>query len=404
MTVRARFVQLSFALPSLLLPLATSLALAQPPETPSTVKVPPANMFRGPVAPPDPPQITPEELQTLTGGPTLVTFSGAGIDVEDAATALLDAAHLSKSVYQMRDGKKAVDIDWQRTPFWTAAAQLEKLSGRTWNSSFGGGLALMQFEGEAGMGLNEVSAAQTPFVTLIPNSMMRTSTRIVSFNAKRPARTEPEQVRVNLTAYFDPKLLVQSSTARSLTFEKPGEAAPVALQENRFMYGSYGRPGNNLISQVMLSFPPAATAGTKFSRITGVLHNVVVSARETLVVPDLIATPKVTKTIGNRRYELQDAVINGDELTVRVLATADNAERQNPFGFNSLGSLQVRDNQGHDLLPSGSTTGGGKATFNYRLKTLNGVATKGPYSLDWTIPTSTRSLDVPFELRDVEVP
>jgi hypothetical protein len=39
-------------------------------------------------------------------------LNSAGIDVEDAAKTLLDAARLSKSPYQMQGEKKGVDIDW----------------------------------------------------------------------------------------------------------------------------------------------------------------------------------------------------------------------------------------------------------------------------------------------------
>jgi hypothetical protein len=169
--------------------------------------------------------------------------------------------------------KESISIGSKRRLDGGRARKAQKLSGRTWDGRFGGGLGLMPFGVEVRIGFDGLSVAQTSFVTLIANSIMCTSTCTFSFNAKRSIRPDPEQARINLTAYFDPNLMVQSITARALVFDKPGEAAPLALQDNRFVdsYSSLGRPGNGSksISQVMLPLPATGTAGTTLSHTAG---------------------------------------------------------------------------------------------------------------------------------------
>lgn len=398
-----------FLLSLLFLPAATPLASAQPPEAPSTIKSPATQpVFPERVAPPDPAPISPAQLQTLLGGPTLVTFQGADVPIDDAVKALFDAAALPVSNFGDGGEKKTVSVDWQGTPFWIAAAELEKLSGKVFDGRFGNGLTLNRFGRGAEVGLDGALAAQTPFVTLVAGTLTRTSTRSVGFGGKTP-RTEPDQTRITMAAYLDPKLTVQSSVPRALKLRKEGETAVIAGQDNRFGYSYFGRSNSGPISQIVLPLPAEATPGTKFSSISGVLHSVIVAGTQPFNVPDLIAAPKATKTVGQTEYALQSAVVEGDQITLRLSAVTAEAAARN-FGFNSVSafsSLRVRGAQNQELRPAGSSSRGGpkaQGDFSFSLKNAKGEAIPGPYSLDWPIVTELKSLDVPFELRDVVIP
>ncbi len=388
------------ALPLLLLPVLTRDANAQPPRAPSAVKDNPTNWNGAVPAPiPDPPLITPAELQALTGGPTLVTFSGADVSVDEAVKALLDAAHLPANGFARQFEQKKLSVDWQQLPFWSAAAQIETASGGNWDGRFGEGLSLVNFNRGEGLGLDGAVAARTPFVTLIANSLTRTSTQ-VTFFGKRTATPRPDTSQVTLTAYFDPKLRVQTSALRALKFGKQGEANPVAVagRGESFTMSS----NNSIVSQQRLQLPAGAAPGTVFSSISGILHSEIVAATQVFAVPDVLATPNAEITIAGTRYQLQSAVREDAQLTVKVRLTPGEGAR-GFRNFSPFATLRVRDAQNRQLPFSSLSSIGNDSTLSFRLK--NGDETfAGPYSLDWTIATTLKSLDVPFELRDVTVP
>ncbi len=397
---------------ALALPLLTTLApsqitFAQPPDAPSTIKAPANNPVRAFVPPPDPPLITPAQLQTLTGGPTLVSLSGRDLDLADVTKALLEAGGFAESPYRIQNEKQNVSVDWNQTPFWSAAADVERQTKMKWDGRFGEGVFLGRFSQGAGVGLDGQVGAQTPFVTLVANSISRTMTRTVSLGEKAAPPVNSDRVQIQMGAYFDPKLSVQSNTLRDLKFFKKGAQTPLIGRGNEMGAFYSGRASS--ISQLSVALPPEATPGTIFSIVSGVLHSVVVAATEPFRVLDLAATPKAEKTVGANQYALQSATFDNDQVTVRVSANIGEVAGQNRgYFFNNLFStLRVRDAQGRELPRGGSSSSGGaKASgeFRFRLKNAQGEAIIGPYSLDWPIVTELKSLDVPFELRDVTVP
>lgn len=394
-----------FALPLILLPFCAQNADAQPPDAPSTIKKPAVFPgFPGFVPPPDPPLITPEELQTLTGGPTLVTLSGRDLSLEDVKKALFEAARLPQPNFGFPDEKQTLTVDWNNLPFWSAAADVEKQTKAKWSSSFRGGLALHRYGPGSGVGLDGQIAAQTPLVTLVANSISRTTTLTTLFGTEAAPPARPDMVQIALAAYFDPKLPVQNNAIRSLKLQKQGEDALVVGQDNRMGFGYNG--GSGPMTQVNFSLPQTITPGTTFSRISGILHNEVVTATLPFKVPDLLATPTATQIAGAMTYEVRGVTIEEETLTVRVeIKSAEAGQNNRVFRVgNAFSSLRVRDAQGRELLSTRGSSSGDRGEFSFRLKDFKGAATTGPYSLDWPIVTQVKSLDVPFELRDVTVP
>ncbi len=408
------FRTLRFALPLLVLPLLVRTAMSQPPDAPSTIKKPATQpVFRAPVPIPDPAPITLTALQTLIGGPTFVTFAAQDVPLTDVTKALFEAGKISQSAGRFFiENQKKISVDWDKTPFWSAAGDIEKQSGAQWNTRFGDGLSLQQLPKEFAGGMGGLPGLETPLVTLIANSIARTTTRTAALvDPMAPAAAPPaqtERTQMTLSAYFDPKIGVQSAVLRAVKFQKEGETALIAAAENQFGY-DFGR-GSSLITQLNLSIPQEIKPGAKLSRISGTLHSVVITKTESLSVPDVIATPKVSKTIGTGEYALQSATVEGDELTIRLSAIQGKVEGQDQMIFyrnNVFQNLSVRDAQGN-ALQRGSSSGsiGPKATMEirFRLKNPKGEAAVGPFSLEWPITTETKSLDLPFELRDVVVP
>lgn len=404
--------------PLLLLPLAAHLASAQPPTAPSTIKKPATQPVFVPPAPiPDPPQMSAAELQTLTGGPTLVTLSGQDLPVKEALQSLLEAAGMKVSRFRPApEEAKPLSFAWQKTPFWDAALELETHTGGYWNTFFGDGLSLTtqpfpgfareMFGFSAGPSQPQPSlrgrtAAQTPFVRLIANSLSRTTTRgtrLSEIEGEAPAggfEAPPDRIQLGLTAFFDPKIKVRSVELRGVQFQP---APPAALQPERPNMGgirySSGRNANIVNSQI-ITIPPTFATGSRIARLSGVLHSVVESQVETWKIADLGAAPKSTRTLGGVEYSFEPLDQRENELNFRLKQPG---ARGNDFA--QFESLRVRDAQGREVPGGPRRLEGQQADFNFRL----GEANPGPYSLEWPIATQTRSLDVPFELRDVVVP
>ncbi len=399
-------------LPLLALALTSRPLAAQPDDTPRTIKSPQNAPVGVPVVVPDPPLITAAELQTLTGGPTLVTFSAQDVPVQEVAQALRDAAKMPPSRFGTPTGRvKTVTVDWKEVPFWSAASEVEKQSGGYW-TRYGDTLGLVldpqavlipnltRITGlnSAAPSLNGIMAAQTPFVTLVANSLSRTSTRTTHLGEQgAPLQAVPDRTQLALSAYFDPKLKVRSVVLRDLKFWERENAPAIAGRQTPdfFRIGPGGQ--SNLISSQTVQIPAEIAAGTTLARVTGVLHSVVVTASQSLTAPDLAAATKTTRTIGAHEYTLESAEVRDNQITVRLSAQLPAEPRAT---FSAFETLRVRDAQGRDLAGGLTRLEGQKAEFNFRFT----EALQGPYSLEWIIPTETRSLDVPFELRDVPVP
>jgi hypothetical protein len=263
------------------------------------------------------------------------------------------------------------------------------------------------------VGLDGKVAAQNALVSLFANSSARNTTNIATFrqNQNVPARTErvnSERFQINFSAYFDPKLKVQFSTLRSVRFQTQGRNTMVPIVDNR-RYFVLPPENAGLISPLTLHFPNGTTAGTTLPRVSGILHVVVASATEPFIVPDLVASGRISKTVGLNQYDVQSASINANQLMLKVGATLRPVAGQiRAVSSGSIFSnLRVRDAQGQDLRRSGSSVVRGgylQGEFTFRLINPKGEAAVGPYSLEWPFVTKTRSLEVPFELPDVVVP
>lgn len=403
------FLRAHLALPLLFLPALTRLAAAQPPDVPSTINAPATPTLRAPVAPPDPLLITPETLQFLLGGATTVTLSAQNAPLEEVLQTLLSGTNIQPSRTLQGLEKQTLSVNWQAKPFWSAAAEVETLTGKVWDGRYSDGLALTRGDSlEAGFG--GLVGVQGPLLTLVAQGISRSSHRSQGLGAKATLRPARDYVQISLTAYFDPKLSVQTTEMRALRFQVKGEA-PRLGAENRFGFGNAVNGATRAALPLLpLTLPlPADTApGTRFERISGVLHCVVVARTEPFSVPDVLATPQTSKKEGLAQHDLLSASVAGSQLTLRLSAATDEVRPARPFSPapNFFSTLRVRDGAGHELPRSGTSSTGTRSegNFRFRIKTPAGELIPGPYSLEWPFITEVRSLDVPFELRDVVVP
>ncbi|MBW3637722.1 MAG: hypothetical protein KY445_14850, partial [Armatimonadetes bacterium] len=395
-------------LPLLALSIASQPLAAQPDDTPRTIRSPQNAPVGAPAVVPDPPLITPAELQTLTGGPTLVTFSGQDVPVKEVVQALLDAAKIPPSRFEAPVGRiKTLTVDWKEVPFWSAASEVEKQSGGYW-ALYGDTLSLVADQRAVQIpnltrimgvstvppSLNGILATQTPFVTIVANSLSRTTTRTTHLGEQRaPLQAVPDRTQLALSAYFDPKLKVRSVALRDLKFQERDNAPVIQGRQIRDLFTIRRRNGGTLISPQTVQIPAEITAGTTMARLSGVLHSEIIAASQTWTIPDLTAAPKTTRTFGANQYTLESAEIRDNQLTLRLSA-------QLPVDFSTFDSVSVRDAQGRNLPGGANRVSSQNAEFTFRFP----EAFQGPYTLEWVIPTEVRSLDVPFELRDVPVP
>ncbi|RYG68980.1 hypothetical protein EON80_10630 [bacterium] len=379
---------------------------AQPPEVPSAISKPP--VWKGfPIAPPEAPPITLFQLQALIGGPTLVTYDGREVTLSEVTRALFATASIPACNMDSINPEQTLSVNWDQTPFWKAAAEVEKLSGQRWQIGTGNNLKLVPPGKDEDFGLNGIIALENPLVSLVLNQLPRSSIQI-ALKAKKGS-VSPHIFPMNFSAYFDPKIKVQSSSLRAVQFETGLRKTATKVSDLRRPYIEFPPVNPGLTSQLTVPFPTAAVPGATFSRVTGILHAIVVETEEQFIVRNVVDAKANSKTVGWNQHALQGVKIDGNQMALRVRSTvAPVAGRiPDPRGQDVFANLKMLDANGREIPQLSSTITGvstWQGEFVYNLEDSKGETLPGPYSLDWPLVTQTRSLDLPFVMRDVVVP
>ncbi len=395
--------------------LGAKIACAQPPDAPSTIKSPVNTPLNAPHVWPEPPPITVEELQNLNGGPTLLNFDGRELDVNEVLKPLVSASGGAPSNNPPIRGYPKTNIDWNQTPFWDAMHDVETRFAVRWDlrSAAGSQEALVPVKpgGAARPGeLPELEgriAAQNSFVRVVANAFSRTTLRFARLGeTDTPLQTRPSRASLAISAYFDPKLQVFAISSQKIQWFLAGDVP--ALDGGLISIPTRTSVGGNfIVARQLLALPAAIAPGTRLFRLTGVLHTIIGAPADRWEVPDLGAIQQSEHVVGPVRYRVESVALTKEKLSVRLSAPrfADLPQKYNIF--KPFDSVRARDAAGF-LLPlincSFRYEDRSYAEFNFAVLDSRNQPIPGPYSLVWTIPTELRSLDVPFELRDVIVP
>jgi hypothetical protein len=366
------------------------------------------------------PPISEPELKELFGPPTLVTLSGQNVPVRDIIAALSRAFGkpllASPDVVPPSILDKTFSVTWKDLPFWQAAAQVETMTGRRWTVLASAGFQLRPLDSpRGGTSLEGVVAGRTPYFHITAQSIRRAA--VSDPPLANDQVTYPRHlIHLNLLAYADPKVPAYGGAVVAWRYqlEKNGEwrvmSAPRPVP---------ALPG----TQFTLGLPTELQPGTLVSRLTGTYHAELVREFKTWNVPDILATPTGSETFADLKLSLEDAKFEGDNL--KVTFTYRRPETWGFYNFAIIYSLatpgqldpaiglKLTDSAGHVLgLPRIAEKYGRDYTTARDIKvtltftgTLGGEPiAKGPVSLAWSLPTMIRSVDVPFELKDLVVP
>ncbi|RYG70631.1 hypothetical protein EON80_07385 [bacterium] len=397
-------------------PLFSQLALAQP-------EVAPRAMVQTPPKPP----LTAEALQKLTGEPTLITFSGQDVPLKDIVALFRKAANreVSQAFPVMEVGGKPISVNWKDVPYWTAAQEVEKLTGLRWSAQNGGLLNLHPAGTGQGSGLGGLVVADTPYIKVVANTLTHSNVKTVEYGPQDSvALPQDDSIYLSLTVYLDPKLRTENNGVRVF-----GARTSVSKATLPGLYSSSSgvNQGGPLIVTINLSLNRGIQPGTRIATLNGKIQARVELTSETFKVDDLIANPKDRKAVGNDELLLENAIIDGQTLKLSLTAFQPIPPDGNVFGmrqipsfyrnpFGLFGKVRVFDGQRRELPGGGNSMNGGReeggrrktsGQFPFNLFGSGGPNAQpfeGPFSMEWTVPTEMGLVEIPFEMRDFLVP
>jgi hypothetical protein len=406
------------------------------------------------IAPPvGKPPLTLAEVQTLTGGPTLITFAGQNVPLVDIVKLFQSASGLqnppARKIAVALGMDKTISVDWKGVPFWDAAREVETLSGLRWGSRIGGVLELSPPATSESMGLSGLMVAKTPFVTIVANGVTHTSVAKSVLGPKVTSTTAPaltsaiaptrnDSTQISLSIYLDPRLPLENNRLRAGRVRLSTPGTPLSNVTSVSSSPSVQPNPNPLLAAMQLNLNTGIKSGTRIAAVNATLQMDVVQETQTWKVADLLLAPPANQYLAGADRSFEGAQMQGRQLKVTLGMTRDVipnpqiavrpdtiiggtfigdsnsalAFRARPFG--AAERVQVFDAQGRELKPAGavstSTTrlpgAKEKATgvFSFATTDPAGQEMKGPYQLEWNIIAATRILDVPLEVRDVPVP
>ncbi|RYG70634.1 hypothetical protein EON80_07400 [bacterium] len=242
--------------------------------------------------------------------------------------------------------------------------------------------------------LNGPVAAETPFAK-------------ITAQLGRPPLPKNVEGKLNpalaLSLYLDPQLKIDSGSF-SIDYAEYSAGKPVFSFPQREAFGP-GFTGTQLISKFNVMLPKTAKIGTKISRLGGVVRAYVITVTQTLKVEDLLKAAGTASQVGNVDFKVTGATVEGRLLKVKLAAERPELESQFSNPAVAFGGAHVRDAQGHLLraMPTNlqvfkAVQGREKLEGEISFRLSDG---QGPFSLEWTLPTRTRRLEIPFELKDL---
>jgi hypothetical protein len=358
-------------------------------------------------------------FQDVIGKPTLVTFSGKKVPLEEIVAVFRNAAGLppglQPALVMGPKTPKTISVRWKRVPFWDAARQVEAHTGLVWTVTEDKDLSLRPGYN----GLNGRVVTNTPFFKVIATDLMHHSFAQMGLDP-RPKNSNftptSDSTRVSLMVYPDPKLVLDPSSIHvgqvKVTLDK------TTLPPSTGYWESDSRA--SLIFRREGYINLGLRTGTRLKSVSGTLLADAMLFSQTWNVPDLTKAPAAKMQMGTGEYALESAVLQSRTLTVNASASIDAVLKPDVFGKMvyvsrpnlAFSQLEVRDGLRRKLRRERTTTTcsgeGPRQTAKSEIVFLIGhraaQEVPGPFSLQWTVPTAMSPIAVPFELKNVMIP
>jgi hypothetical protein len=343
-------------------------------------------------------------------GTSLITLHVRGGSPKDvfAEISRQAGADLRPSPATLWDAKPwpAVDLDFDRKPFWLVMREVCDLFGVSPKSN--GNERDVEIV-ERVSSNNSKPWGTSP--TVVNGPFMVSATYI---NRSHYADlNQPNNVRrnasVQLLVYAEPKLRVLQGTYNARIDEALDEAGNSLVPPGVSHDGL--QPNSNWVMNLNCSLTPTEQTGNRIARLKGAGRFLVQTRSETAEVVDVLNARNVSRTVGGKRFTLKEVRKNGEssyQATITLYRAGWNlAEWNYMYPYSNF---RMVDAAGRSLARvTASGQGGGQdqtdVTIQFQRSSLAGGEASGePVKLVWEVATETREVVVPFEFKDLPLP
>jgi hypothetical protein len=300
----------------------------------------------------------------------------------------------------------AMLVDVRRQPFWIAMDQVCR-AARVGVRGLGAGDAQIAiFQRNEGTPLwGERPAVASGPALFIPEAVTRTDHRDF-FRAKA---AEPVAL-VSVDVWTDPRLNALT-IAGPVSLREAVDEAGVTLPRDPSDVDSAGGPNGARWAyrmNVKLLLPP--NVGKRIARLRGEVTFVTVTKQETWTLDKLADAKGKTHAILGYPVEIKEVTVGAGGGSVRVATVRGDRVAQQWGSFlqqfeNLVQQIQLLDEVGTPMHVNGW---GSSSSDQFVERSVNFTAENNdqakPTKMVWVVPTETREVVVPFELKDLVLP
>jgi hypothetical protein len=292
-----------------------------------------------------------------------------------------------------------VTLDVDHKPFWAVFPDLCQKLGVDLRPS-GAGMRLMQ---AGGMQIQGVSQIDGPFL-VVANQITYSRTR--NFGQGQGEQTS---FGMSLTVYAEPKLIVLRSSG-TINLDKAiddhgNSLVPEAGAQRMFFGGFNGMGGFNVYSPLKY---PTKNPGRRITSFKGSTTLVLQTGVEKLDIPDLMHVKELPRLVNGMQVTFIDMKKNNDawQLRLRIPQPNFGGQEWQQLMDGVQNRLQVLDANGASLDHRGMSTSGNNNSIDLTLEFARSTQPDGrnsgdPARLVWEVPTSSKEVSVPIDLKDL---
>lgn len=412
------------SLASVMLPQCLNVAIAQPPIT----------------APKPPfPRLSPAELETLAGPPTLVTLHLGDVPLRTALDELGKQANLEISAVT-RENQEPVSIDVDAVPFWRALAIITA-QANLYVSEYSAGIFRPVRRDAKNMGRLFLQSATVkekdkirlpeaihPYVSVVCGGATATRSQSAAYNSLLlRSGTDSAYLILRFAALLDPKL-INVPVNMEVRWESLKDVRGRSLEFNQTQTPITRLQG--LVRSFTATAPLPAV--DKIASAKGVLSLTMALKSEVWEVPNILEVKDVQKTfkLDKETATVKIESVTGANRNYRMRVTGELIQRGaapdppalglprlgtmnsfNSFSYSTwMDKAQLLDADGNVYQRSGNSYNRSantlEATLNFTAPfVVPGDEPVGPPSrFILEVPTEPRLLEIPFEIKDLTIP
>lgn len=338
-------------------------------------------------------------------GPSLITLKLTDAPAKEAFEQLFQQAGAELRVepegYLDREEIGKVTIDVEKRPFWEVLGELSRQTSMD-----------LQPGGNTGLVLRPGSArpADQPVVYAGPMMIRAESATRTSMIQFGQGGAVNKSFTVQFVGLLEPKLGGGSPNAAGVKIEAMLDAEGKPVENNPQASNVWGGVGGQVSFNIRL--PAEKDLGGKLSLLRGVLSVPVTTKYETLEIDKLEGIDNTTHQLGPLRIEIKSLAKEGDrmhKLTIAIHRDGATDELWRQVTHQLFGQIRLLDANDNEFNAGGWGSSGdgtkleGNITFS-RVNRRGGAEPGEPAKLRWRVGVEGRTIDVPFEFKDLAMP